>query len=184
MPFGLASAADVFQQIMRHTLHEIMDDILLHTESINELYAITETVVKKLAEAGLTLNHSKCVLGQTQIKFLGHVLSDKGIQPDQENIKAIERLKKTSSIPELEMFLEMINYLSKFIPKVAEHSAPLRKLLEKDTIWHWELEQENVFEDLKESLKSLPLLRYFDHTKPVTISVDASSHSVASVLLQ
>ncbi|KAJ8874739.1 hypothetical protein PR048_025605 [Dryococelus australis] len=67
---------------------------------------------------------------------------------------------------------------------MAECSAPLWKLLEKDVAWHWELKQENAFEDLKDNLNSPPLLRYFDHTKPVTISVDASSHSVASVLLR
>ncbi|KAJ8885922.1 hypothetical protein PR048_012128 [Dryococelus australis] len=55
MPFGLASAPEVFQQIMCHTLHGIkraecsMDDILLHAESINELYAIPQTVMKQLA---------------------------------------------------------------------------------------------------------------------------------------
>ncbi|KAJ8866838.1 hypothetical protein PR048_032699 [Dryococelus australis] len=166
MLFRIASAPEVFQQIMCHTLHGIkgancsMDDILLHAESINKLDAITE------------------------MKFLGHVLSDKGIQPDPENIEAIERLKKPQSITELQRFMGMINYLSKFIPRVAERSALLRKLLEKDVAWHWELEHENAFEDLKVCLKSLPLPRYFNHTKPVTISVDASSYSVASVLQQ
>ncbi|KAJ8868125.1 hypothetical protein PR048_031934 [Dryococelus australis] len=149
MSFGLASAPEVFQQIMCHTLHGIkgaeysMDDFLLHAESINELDVITETVMKKLAEAGLTLHCSK-----------------------------------TAKIPGNDKLLV------KFIPRVAECSAPLRKLLEKDLAVHWELEQENAFEDLKDSLKSLLLLRYLDQIKPLTISVDASSHSVASVLLQ
>ncbi|KAJ8889023.1 hypothetical protein PR048_008517 [Dryococelus australis] len=77
--------------------------------------------------------------------------------------ETIERLKKPSSIPELQRLLGMINYLSKFIPRAAERSAPMPKLLEKDVTWRWKLEQENAFEDLKESL---------------------NSHSVASVLLQ
>ncbi|KAJ8880428.1 hypothetical protein PR048_016897 [Dryococelus australis] len=80
--------------------------------------------------------------------------------------QAFEQLKKkTISITELKRFLGMINYLSKFIPRVAERPTLLRKLLEKDVTWHWELEQENAFEDLKDSLKSQPLLRFFDHTK-------------------
>ncbi|KAJ8893095.1 hypothetical protein PR048_005678 [Dryococelus australis] len=133
MPFELAPAPE---------LNCSMDDILLHAESINELDAITETIMKKLAEADLTLNHSKCVFGQTQVKFLG----------------------------QLQRLLGIINYSSKFIPRVAEHSGLLGKLLEKDVAWHWELEQENAFEDLKDSLKLPPLLRYFDHTKQVTIS--------------
>ncbi|KAJ8898481.1 hypothetical protein PR048_003841 [Dryococelus australis] len=132
-----------------------MDDILRHAKSINELDAITEAVMKKLAEADLTLNHSKCFFDQTQDKFLGHVLSDKGIQPDPEKTEAIERLKKPLLIPELQRFLGMMNYLSKFIPRVAEHSAPLQKLLEKFVTWHWGLEQVNACEDLKESLMSL-----------------------------
>ncbi|KAJ8880987.1 hypothetical protein PR048_017460 [Dryococelus australis] len=120
-----------------------MDDILLHVESINELYAIAETAMKKLAEAGLTLNRSKIA------KIPGN---DK-------------------------LFV-------KIYPKRGRALCTSVGITRERRSLEWKLEQENAFEDLKDSLKSPPLLRYLDHTKPVTISVDASSHSVASVLLQ
>ena len=55
---------------------------------------------------------------------------------------------------------------------MAEVSAPLRKLLEKNTAWHWEKQQEDSFQQLKRMATSAPVLSYYDAKKPVTLSVD------------
>ncbi|KAJ8890358.1 hypothetical protein PR048_009866 [Dryococelus australis] len=78
----------------------------------------------------------------------------------------------------------MVKYLSKFILNVSELSTPLRQLLEKNVAWHWEHDQDSAFETLKRSFKFPPVLTYYDYNRPVISSVDASSYSVASVLLQ
>ena len=47
-------------------------------------------------------------------------------------------MKHPENVKELQTFIGFIQYLSKFIPNLSEISAPLRKLLEKDTLWHWD----------------------------------------------
>lgn len=69
----------------------------------------------------------------------------------------------------------MIQYLAKFIPNMSDIRAPLRKLLEDDTEWHWEESQKRNFEHLKQLVTNAPTLAYYDVNKPVTLSVDASS---------
>ncbi|CAB3981194.1 Hypothetical predicted protein [Paramuricea clavata] len=67
---------------------------------------------------------------------------------------------------------------------MAEVSAPLRKLLEKNTAWQWENQQEDSFQQLKRMTTSAPVLSYYDPKKPVTLSVDASSKGLGAVLYE
>ena len=83
--------------------------------------------MKRLEKAGLVLNRSKCVLYRNQVTFLGHRVSDKSIAPDPEKVKAIIKMGAPTDRKEIESFLEMVNYLSKFSPKLAEIERPLRE---------------------------------------------------------
>jgi len=78
----------------------------------------------------------------------------------------------------------MVTYLAKFIPNLSQTASPLRALLEKDVEWHWTQQQAMSFESLKKLITEAPVLKYFDPTKPVKISVDSSSKGMGAVLLQ
>ncbi len=63
-------------------------------------------------------------------------------------------------------------------------SAPLRRLLEGDVVWHWEVQQQNSFEHLKKLVSKAPVLKFYDVNKEVTLSVDASSEELRAVIMQ
>lgn len=77
-----------------------------------------------------------------------------------------------------------MQYLAKLIPNMSDISAPLRKLLEKETEWHWEDAQQQSFVKMKYLLTQSPTLKFFDVSKPVTLSVDSSSEGMGAVILQ
>ena len=85
---------------------------------------------------------------------------------------------------DLQRFLGMITYLSKFIPHFSQIASPLRQLLEKDKAWQWHHEHEQSLLKLKELATSAPVLAYLKPDRPVKLSVDASSKGLGAVLIQ
>ena len=78
----------------------------------------------------------------------------------------------------------MVNYTSKFIHNLANLTQSLRELLRKEVEWHWYERQEKALQAIKEKLTSDATLQYYDVEKPLTVSVDASSHGLGACLLQ
>lgn len=66
------------------------------------------------------------------------MLTSEGLKADPRKIEAFTSMTKPTSKVELQRFLGMIDYLGKFLPNIAQVTAPLRKLLENDIAWHWE----------------------------------------------
>lgn len=190
MPFGLASAPEVFTEIMNRLLDGIertevsMDDMLIHAPTLEELQNTTKKVINKLQECGLKLNREKCQFEKQKIKFLGHIFTTNGIEADPEKVDAINRIQQPQDKKQLQRFLGMVNYMGKFIPRQADLTVNLRKLTHKDAEFIWQPEHNGEFIKLKEVLTNSPVLKYYDVNAEVKLSVDASSYAVGAVLLQ
>ena len=85
---------------------------------------------------------------------------------------------------EVRSFLGMLQYCGRFIPNLAEISAPLRFLTRKDGKWAWTSRQQHAFETLKELLTTDTVMSYFDPTKHTELHVDASPFSLGAILTQ
>ena len=96
-----------------------------------------EAVLKRLLEAGVTLNLDKCVFSTKQAKFLGHVISSNGIEVDPDKEKAIADLPTPTNVQEVRTFLGMVNQLSKFSDHLADKTKSIRALLLKGNKWTW-----------------------------------------------
>nr|XP_029713688.1 uncharacterized protein K02A2.6-like [Aedes albopictus] len=190
LPFGLASAPEVFQNLISTLLEGIdgtdvsMDDILIYAETLEKLNDITGKVVDRLRNAGLKLNPEKCLFAKKSVPYLGHIVSENGLHPDNDKIDAIRRLKVPENKKQLQRLLGMVTYLGKFIVNLSQVTAPLRQLLQKDVTWQWEHEQQAAFNKLMSLLTSLPVLKFYDVNKQNVLSVDCSSHAMGAVLLQ
>ena len=80
--------------------------------------------------------------------------------------------------------LGCVTYLSRFLPKPAEVVGPLRKLMEKEVLFTWQTDQDNVLATVKQLVTTAPVLRYYDVTEEVTIQSDASQKGLGATLLQ
>lgn len=190
LPFGLASAPEVFSEIMNRILDGIehteisMDDILVHASTKEELEKTTQLIIDRLQASNLKLNKEKCLFNQEKIKFLGHLFSSAGIEVDPAKVDAINRIQQPKDKTQLQRFLGMVNYMGKFIPHQADLTVHLRKLTHKDAEFIWQSEHEEEFIKLKSVLSNAPVLKFYDVNDKVTLSVDASSYAIGAVLLQ
>lgn len=91
--------------------------------------------------------------------------------PDDEKIDTILKMESPKNVKELERFLGMVTYVSKFINNATELTAPLRKLIKKDSNFEWTKTEENCYQILKSKLIESPTLQCNDPGKECTLSV-------------
>ena len=190
LPFGIKSAPEVYQKIISEMVQDIdgceaiVDDILIWGKDMTEHDERLKRVLSRAREYNLKLNKSKCEFRKDQVTYVGHTLSSEGVKPDVEKVRAVKEMSAPQNKKELMTFMGFIQYLGKFLPNLSEIGAPLRVLLEKETEWHWETPQEKSFQMLKSLISKTPVLCYYDHKKPLVLSVDASSKGLGAVLIQ
>ena len=107
------------------------DDILCHMSTTEEHERLLVRVKKRLSEVGLQLNNKKCEYLRSEISFLGHKISGKGMRPDSSNVEAIAKMAEPADVIELRRYLGMVNYLGRYLPHLSTALTPLNQLLKK-----------------------------------------------------
>lgn len=190
LPFGLNNAPEEFQRAMDEIFEEdsevspYFDDIALGSSSIEKHCQLLRRTLTRARKANLKFNINKTQLSLSSVNYLGHVISDKGIEPDPKKVKAINEFAVPKCREDLQRFLGMVTYLAKFTPNLSNLTHSLRQLLKQDTKWLWDENAQRDFELIKRAMMQAPCLQYFDENKAVTISVDASRNGLGAVLLQ
>jgi len=124
------------------------------------------------------------VFSKETIRFLGHIIDEKGIHPDPDKIKAIQQAPTPNNVGDMRRFLGMANQMIKFTPNLAEVTKPLRDLLSSKNLWVWDPPQEEAFTKVKHILSSDPVLTLFGPNLDTVVSSAASSFGLGAVLLQ
>lgn len=192
MPFGLRNAPATFQRLMNSVLSGLqglqcfvyLDDIVIYASSLQQHSSKLKNVFDRLRANNLKLQPDKCEFMRREVSYLGHVISDKGVQPNPIKIKAIHDFPTPKNPKTIKTFLGLVGYYRKFINDFAKIAKPLTLLLKKDVPFIWSKEQEESFATFKNILMSEPLLQYPDFTKEFVLTTDASNFAIGSVLSQ
>ena len=140
--------------------------------------------MERLRQYGLTLNADKCLFNVDRLVFMGILLSEKGIGPTEERVRALQETREPETVSEVRSFLGLANYSSRFIPHFATLTEPLRKLTRKDVPFHVGPEQKASFESLKQSMAEAGTLAYFNKNASTKVVADASPVGLGAVLMQ
>ncbi|KAL0360164.1 UNVERIFIED_CONTAM: hypothetical protein Sradi_3700900 [Sesamum radiatum] len=109
----------------------------------------------------MKLNPSKCTFGVRGGKFLGFMVSQRGIEANPEKIEAIINMQPPGTTKEVQKLTGRIAALNRFISRSSDKGLPFFKILKKADAFSWNEQCQAAFENLKKYLTSPPLL-----TKP------------------
>lgn len=194
MPQGLCNAPATFQRYMTTILqpylgkicHVYLDDIIVSSPNIKEHEENMFNILTILHRHGLKVSEKKTVLIADEIEFLGHRISNRGIQPDPNKIDKIADWPRPRTVKHIQQFLGLVNYLARFAPTLSEQSSKLSQLTRKDILFEWNAEHEIAFNKLKAILRNTPILGTIDvHSKePIWLVTDASETGIGSYIAQ
>jgi hypothetical protein len=162
----------------------IADDVVIHGRTKEEHDQRLKAFLQKCSQIGIKLQKDKIEYCTSKILFHGHLLTSDGVKPDPEKIKAIEKMPPPTDAGGVARLNGMINYLSRFLPRLSQIMQPIRKLSHKGIAWEWGSEQENAFAAVKTLITSAPVLAYYDPQQPLMVQCDSSQDGIGAVLLQ
>lgn len=192
MPFGMVNSGATLVQGMRQILHGLsgadsyIDDIIIHTKTWDEHLSVLQEVLKRLQAAGFTVRPSKCQVGEINIEFIGHTISNGTLQPLDDNIKKVQDAARPQTKTQVRSFVGLAGYYREFIPNYSAIAAPLTDLTKKGQPNQvtWGPAQEKSFTTLKRMITEKPVLRIPDISRPFVLRTDASNIGLGAVLLQ
>ena len=133
LPFGLNNAPATFQRLMELLLSGLkwntcliyLDDVIIYGRTFKEHLFRLKEVFERFREAELKLKPSKCSFCQTQVHFLGHVVSTEGISTDPSKTNAVASWPTPTCCKDVQKFLGLANYYRCFVPGFAAIAKPL-----------------------------------------------------------
>jgi hypothetical protein len=189
MPFGLTNVPASFQRWMNEILSDYLDvfciayldDILIYSDNLEQHHQHVKMILRRVEEVGLTLKALKCKFHTNKTEYLGYIISPTGIEMDLEKVQAVAEWKQPMNVKGVQSFLGFANFYRRFIKDFSKITAPLTRLIRKDTPWGWNDDAQVAFEELKKAMLSKPILQYFNPTGAITIEIDASDYAIGVV---
>ena len=209
MPFGLCNSPATFQRLMQaifqEELHDkllvYLDDIIVHSQTMEDHLKRLDLVFSQLRKHGLKVEASKCHLLCEEVRYLGHQLSAEGVATDPTNVEKVVQWPVPRNAREVRSFLGTAGFYRRYVKDFSKIAAPLQQLVNQDPqkgvkkgrqkvapskgmTWKWTEECQRSFELLKSALTTAPVLGYADFTKPFILEIDASFQGLGAVLSQ
>ena len=186
MSFGLKNAESTYQKMMTKmfepqlgkNIEVYIDDMVVKSKEVPDHVNDLRNIFGTLREHKLRLNTSKCSFGVGSGKFLGYMVTHRGIEVNSDQVKAINNLQSPRNPKEVQKLTRMTVALNQFISRSTDKCRPFFLLMNKWKGFEWTEECALTFQQLKEYLSRPPIM-----SSPLTDEVMFSYISVASHVL-
>ena len=160
MPFGLKNAGSTYQRMMKKifelqlgkNVEVYIDDMVVKSKLVSEHLADLSNIFEILRRHKLRLNASKCSFGVGLGKFLGYMVTHRGIEVNPNQIRKINSLQPPRNPKEVQKLTGIMTALNRFISRSAERCRPFFLLLHKWKEFRWSEECVIAFQELKRYL--------------------------------
>ena len=154
MPFGLKNAGSTYQRMMTKmfksqlgkNIEIYIDDMVVKSKMVSEYLGDLRTIFEILRNQKLHLNASKCSFGVELGKFLGYMVTHRGIEVNSDQIKAINNLRSPRNPKEVQKLTGMAAALNRFISRSADRCKPFFLLINKWKGFDWTEECATAFQ--------------------------------------
>ena len=191
MPFGLCNALPTFQRLMQNCVGKLnLTYCLIYLDDVIVFSKMPEEHFDRLHEHSLKLKPSKCDVFKSEINYLAHHVSQKGVLPSKKNLEFIVQCPPPDTYTKVKSFVGLVGHYRCFIKGFAKIAAPLYDLTSgnnKDKkSEHVDLSPEarEAFDRLKAACLQAPILAFPDFNKPFLLETDASRRGLGAVLSQ
>ena len=142
------------------------------------------TLLNTARKCNVHLNYEKLQYKQKEVEFFGETYTLDGHKPAQSKIKAIQEMPAPQCKKQVQSFIGMVNYLSKFSARLSELTEPIRDLCNEKVPFNWGPEHDSAFQLIKKEIAAAPILAYYNPKKPTVLQTDASCKGLGACLLQ
>ena len=195
MLFGLCNTPATFKHLMQNTLGELnltycviyLDDVIVFGCMEEEHLEHLHVVFERFREFDLKLKPSKCSFFQSEIVYLAHHFSQRGILPSQENVQAMQEFPMPETYMQVCAFCGLVGHYRRFIKGFSNIVRTLYDVLGKEVkMGPVDLppEAQEAVNVLKGKVQSAPVLVFPDFDKPFLLETDASKEGLGAVLSQ
>ena len=159
-----------------------MDDMIVKIKVASDHLEDLREMFDRLRFYKMKLNPHKSIFGATSGKFLGYMVSRRGIEANPEKIKAILEMQPPSSVKDVQRLAGWVAVLGRFVPKSGDKCCEFFKVLKNPDNFQWIEQCQLAFEDLKKFLTSAPVLSSPIPGEDLYLYLAISQNAISTVL--
>ncbi|KAJ9535409.1 hypothetical protein OSB04_un001477 [Centaurea solstitialis] len=192
MPFGLKNAGSTYQRLVNRmfkdhlgrTMEVYIDDMLVKSERSQDHIQHLKQSFDILREYKMKLNPTKCSFGVRAGKFLGYMVTRRGIEASPEQIKAILEIQSPRNIKEVQKLTGRVAALNRFISRSSDKCHLFYNVLRKNKGFDWTEAHEEALQSLKKYMSNPPLLTKPIEGESLQLYLAVSNNAVSAVLVR
>ena len=192
MSFGLCNGPASFQHYINDTLREYLndictaylDDILVYSDLVEEHEIHVKRILRKLREAGLQADITKCEFHVSEVAYLGLIVTTTGIKMNPKKVDTVLNWPPLTDVKDIQSFLGFANFYRRFIYDFSKLAAPLTAMTRKNTEFRWDSACQSSFEALKKAFTSDTVLIHYHPDRKLVVETDASDYVSEGILSQ
>ncbi|GLT99508.1 hypothetical protein SLE2022_169450 [Rubroshorea leprosula] len=192
MPFGLKNAGATYQKLVQivfklqigKNIEVYVDDMIVISVRAEDHIGDLDETFQNLRRAQMKLNPLKCTFAVESGKFLGYVVSKKGIEVNPEKVEAVQQMEPPRTVKDVQRLTGRVAALHRFVARSTERCLPFFKALREPKNFQWTNECQQAFDELKRYLASAPLLSKPVEGECLYLYLGVTGEAVSSVLLR
>ncbi|XP_059639120.1 uncharacterized protein LOC132281437 [Cornus florida] len=194
MPFGLKNAGATYQRVMNSIFHDMIgrfmeiyiDDVVVKSSAKRQHLEHLKRVFERMKIHKLKMNPLKCTFGVSAGNFLGFLVHKRGIEVDQNKVKAIINARAPANKKQVPRFLGQVGFLRRFISNHAGrvHIFSTLVKLKSHEKFHWDESHQKAFDKIKEYLANPPVVMPPRKKWPLKLYLSAAEESIGNMLAQ